>query len=203
MDPNSADDVPSRKAGGLVARATGVRSSRRERLGQNQRIPNGSTRNEVLLDNPLKHWRVALAIPRALRIYDSNRPALAYAEAVRLRSEHATTPGKTQFLEPPFQVVPGVKTALFIAALGVRLIATEENMPSGGVDAERDCHTPLAWTTTFLGSWPRHGKRRSIARTRWPDASGPGHLDAARASGGRRPDAGASRIRLARRPYSG
>ena len=96
------------------------------------------------MDDPLQHWRVALAIPRALRIHDGNWAALADAEAVRLRSEHATTAGETEFLEPPFQVVPGVKTARFVTALGGRLIATQEYVPSGGIDTDRDRHTPLA-----------------------------------------------------------
>src|SRR5262245_29300016 len=68
-------------------------------------IGDGPAADEVFLNDPLEHRRIALAVPRAFRINDGDRAGLADAEAVRLRAEHAVV-GQTELDETPLQIVP-------------------------------------------------------------------------------------------------
>ena len=123
----------------------------------------------MLLDNPFKHRRIALSIPGALGVDDRNRSTFANTQTVRLRSENTATSGETELLQPLLEVVPGAQASLFVTAFGIGLVAAEQNVTSGSVDPDRNRHTPLAGTATSLGSWLRHRKPRSIARTPRPD----------------------------------
>ena len=76
----------------------------------------------------LEHRRVALRIPRALRVDDGDRSALADAQAVRFRAEDAALLREAQLLQPPLQELPGGQAALLVAALRSRLVAAEKDV---------------------------------------------------------------------------
>src|SRR4029079_3207818 len=86
---------------------------------------------EVLLDDPFEHRRIAFPVPRALGIDDRNRPAFADPQAVGLRAEDAALIGEPQFLEAALQIVPGREPARLVATLRRGLIAAEEDVAPG------------------------------------------------------------------------
>src|SRR6186997_906719 len=92
--------------------------------------------DQVRLNDRFEHRRVTVCIPCALRIDDGDRSTFADTKAVRFRAEDAALLGKAQFLQPPLEVIPGSQAALFFAALRVRLVATEEDVPVGVRDAD-------------------------------------------------------------------
>ena len=92
--------------------------------------------DQVLLDDPLEHRRIALAVPGAFRIDDGDRAALADAQAVRLRPQDAALVRELQFLQAPLQEVPRGQAALLVAALRVRLVAAEKDVTPGDWDAD-------------------------------------------------------------------
>jgi hypothetical protein len=102
-----------------------------------QRIVDDVAADEVFHDDPLEDRRIALPVPRAFRIDDGDRPALADTKAVGLAAKDAALLGEPELLEPPFQVVPGCETAIPVAALGLGLIAAEEDVAPGDADADR------------------------------------------------------------------
>src|SRR4029450_8483146 len=81
-----------------------------------EEIANELTADQMLLDDPLKHRWIAGAIPGAFRIDHGNRSALADPQAIGFRSQDSTLFGESQFLEPPFEVVPGFEAARLLAA---------------------------------------------------------------------------------------
>jgi hypothetical protein len=60
---------------------------RREGMFGDQQILNDATSNEMLLDDPFEGRRIALPIPRAFGIDDSDRPAFADSKAVGLAAK--------------------------------------------------------------------------------------------------------------------
>src|SRR5690606_22651791 len=89
------------------------------------------------LDDPLEHRWIALVVPRAFRIDDRDRSALADAEAVRLRAQHPALVRQAEFLQPLLQEVPRLDAARLVAALGIRLIAAQEDVPLAHGYADR------------------------------------------------------------------
>src|SRR5262249_4311103 len=85
--------------------------------------------DEMLLDDPLEDRRIAPAIPRPFGIDEGNRAALADSEAVRFRAQDAALFRQAELLQPPLEEVPGSQTAIFVAALRLRLVATQKNVP--------------------------------------------------------------------------
>src|SRR5262245_16541786 len=96
--------------------------------------------DQVILDDPLQHRRIAGAIPRAFGIDDRNRSAFTNAQAVRFRAQDAALLRQAELLEPLFQEIPRSETSLLVAALRLRLIAAQEDVPprDGDTDARRD-----------------------------------------------------------------
>ncbi len=81
-------------------------------------------------------------VPRALRVDDGNRTALADAKAVGLAAENAALVGEAKLVEPALQKVPRRHAAFHVAALGLRLLGAEEDMPAGdrNADSGRDIY---------------------------------------------------------------
>ena len=90
--------------------------------------------DEMLLDDPVEHRRIAVAVPRAFRVDDRDRSPFADAQAVRFRAEHAAALRQALFLQAALQVLPRGEAALPVAALGRGLVGTDEDV------AARDRH---------------------------------------------------------------
>src|SRR5438094_846272 len=93
-----------------------------------QEFLNHPAEDEMLLDDPLEHRRIALTVPGAFRIHDRNRAAFADAQAVRLGAQDAALVRQPELLQSALQIVPGRKAPLPIAALRGRLVGAEEDM---------------------------------------------------------------------------
>ena len=92
--------------------------------------------DEVLLDDALEDGRIAVPVPRALRVDDRDRAAFADAQAVRLRPQNAALLREAELLQPALQVIPRREAALLVAALRLGLIAAEEDVAPAHGDAE-------------------------------------------------------------------
>ena len=110
---------------------------------RNQRIGDDSTAHEVFLDDPFEDRRIAGTVPCAFRIDDRDRPAFADAQTVGFRSKDAALFRETQLLEPPLEKIPRRKSAFLVAAFRCCLIATQEDVPSRDVHADRRRNSPL------------------------------------------------------------
>src|SRR5690349_7262362 len=106
-----------------------------ERVGRDAVLGNLATADQVLLDDAFEHGLVALRIPRALRVDDCDRPALADAEAVRLGAQDTALFRELQLLEPPLQEVPRCQTAFLVAAHRRRLVAAEKDVAARHIHA--------------------------------------------------------------------
>ena len=95
-------------------------------------------------DDAIEHDRIASPVPGALRVDHRDGAALAHPQAVRLGAQDAASLGEAEFLEAAFQESPRLKAPLLVAALGNGLITTEENVPTGDVDADRGGYPALA-----------------------------------------------------------
>src|SRR5688572_636991 len=104
----------------------------------------------MLLDDPLQYGRVAGTVPGAFGIDDRDRSALADAQAVGLRAADPAGLAQSQLLEPRFQVFPRRQAPLLLAALGLGLVAAEEDVPPGDGRADRLGDTPLRLDGPFL-----------------------------------------------------
>ena len=83
----------------------------------------------MLVDDPREHWRIAGAIPRSFRINDGNGTSFADAKTVGLGAEDTALVGEAQLLQPALQEPPGLLAPFPVAALGLRLIAAQEDVP--------------------------------------------------------------------------
>ena len=99
----------------------------------------------MLGDDPLEHRRIALPVPRTFRIDNRDRTTLADAQAIGLGAQNAALFGELQFLQAALEELPGHKAALFVAALGRRLIAAQEDVSprSRNTDAGGDLFLTL------------------------------------------------------------
>lgn len=97
--------------------------------------------DQMALHDLLEHLRVAAAVPRALGVDDGDRTARADAQAVRLGALHAADLGQAEFLEARLQELPRRDAARAVAALGVRRVGAEEDVPAGDCQPEllHDC----------------------------------------------------------------
>src|SRR5262252_704252 len=91
----------------------------------------------MLLDDPLEDRRIAARVPRALRVDDGDRSALADAEAIRFRAQDAALLRQPELLEAPFEELPRREAAFLLAALRIRLVAAEKDVPPRARDADR------------------------------------------------------------------
>src|ERR1043166_9550907 len=93
--------------------------------------------DQMLLDDALEDGRIARGIPRAFGVDDGDRPAFADPQAVRLRAEDAPLLRQPELLQSPLEKLPRGETAILVAALRVRLIAAEKDVPPCHADANR------------------------------------------------------------------
>src|SRR5438105_273079 len=103
----------------------------------NQGVLNESAGNEMFLNDPLEHRRIALRVPRAFGIDDGNGPAFADPQAIRFGAKDAALLRQLELLQSPLEELPGRETALFLAALRVRLIAAEKDVTLRDRNADR------------------------------------------------------------------
>jgi hypothetical protein len=92
--------------------------------------------NEVFLNDPLQHRRIAVMVPRAFGVHDGDRPTLANAKAIRLRPIDAPVLGETELFEATLQVIPRFQGARLVTTLGFCLVTTEEDVPANGRDTQ-------------------------------------------------------------------
>ena len=89
--------------------------------------------NQMLLDDPLEHRRVAGAVPHAVGVDDGDRSTFADAEAIGLRPQNPSLFRELELFQPRLQVVPGGETTLLVAALRGGLVGAQEDVAAGGV----------------------------------------------------------------------
>ena len=89
------------------------------------------TIDEMLADNSLENRGIAVVIPRAFGIDDGDRSTLADAKTIRLGPQHAAPIRQAQLFQPSLQKPPGFIAPFAVAAFRLRLIAAEEDVPSG------------------------------------------------------------------------
>ena len=81
--------------------------------------------DEMLLDDPLEHRRVASPIPCAFRVDDGDRTSAADPETVGLRAQDAALLGEPEFRETSLEVLPGLEAARLLAAFRRGLVTAE------------------------------------------------------------------------------
>jgi hypothetical protein len=108
-------------------------------MGKDQKILDDLSTDQMVLNNPLKRRRIALAIPRAFGVDDSNRTTLADTEAIRLRAKNAALVGKAKLAEAPLQELPRSNAAIHVAALWFRLLGAQEDVATRDGDANSGC----------------------------------------------------------------
>ena len=88
-------------AASSLAPATSARAGRgqgAEWMSSIKWVVDDAAADEVFLDDPLEHRRIALAVPGAFRIDDGDRAAFADAQAVRLGAQDAALLGQARAL---------------------------------------------------------------------------------------------------------
>lgn len=81
------------------------------------------------MDDALEDFGTARVVPNALRIDDGDGPVRAYPQAIGLGTVNPPLTGKSQLVEAPLQVLPRLKSGMFVAALRLGLIAAKEDVP--------------------------------------------------------------------------
>ena len=116
-----------------------------------QHVSHDSTREQMLLDNSLEHRRVAVTVPSALGVHDGDRATFAHAQAIGLRAQDTAASRKAKLLEATLEIAPGLQPTVLLAALGVCLIAAEEDMTCGIVDTDARRDSALTVPASGLG----------------------------------------------------
>src|SRR4249920_622967 len=99
-------------------------------MGLDEKFLDDSAANQVFLDDPLEHRRIAVPVPGALGIDDRDRAAFTNPQTVRLGSEDTSLLGQPQRLEPAFQEIPRREASILLATFRIRLIAAKKNVPA-------------------------------------------------------------------------
>ena len=86
------------------------------------------TANQMFLNDPFEHRRVAGPIPGALRIDDSDRSAFADPQAVGFCAEDSALFRQSQLFQSPLEIVPCFEATRLLAALRRRLIGAQEDV---------------------------------------------------------------------------
>src|SRR5262245_45667813 len=108
-----------------------------QRMIRDQILGNDASADQMLLNDALEHRRIALAVPRAFGVDDSDRSAFADAKAVRFRSQNSTLLGEVELFQPALQKLPGREPSSLLRALRDGLIAAEEDVPPGHGNTDR------------------------------------------------------------------
>jgi hypothetical protein len=103
----------------------------------------------MFVDDPLEHRRIASSIPRAFRINNGDRAALADAETIRFGAENAAGLGQAQLLEPFLQKFPRDDRSVAVATFRVGLIGAQKDVPPRVRYAHRRSEILQAWQ--FVG----------------------------------------------------
>ena len=74
----------------------------------------------MLLNDALQNWRIALSIPRSVRIHNGHWAAFTDSQTVRFGPVHATLFGKTQLVEPALEIRDGAIGVPKGAGTGIR-----------------------------------------------------------------------------------
>ncbi len=95
----------------------------------------------MFLDDPFNNFRRSCFVPDALGVDHHNRALLANAQTISLGAEDATRAiggrfAESEFLEPPFEVIPGFEAGRFVAADWLGLVGADQDMPIDFVQAE-------------------------------------------------------------------
>jgi hypothetical protein len=85
--------------------------------------------DEMLLDDPLEQGRVTRGVPGAFRIDDGDGTALTDAQAVGFGAKDAALLRQPELFETALQKLPRREATIFVAALRLRLIAAQKDMP--------------------------------------------------------------------------
>src|SRR4051812_13016369 len=91
-------------------------SHRLERVLGDEEFLDDAAADEMLLDDPLEHRRIAPAVPRTFRIDDGDRSALANLQAVHFRSQNAALVGESKLLQTFLQEIPRGYAGRLVAA---------------------------------------------------------------------------------------
>src|SRR5438093_4693824 len=106
-------------------------------MTRDQQIVDGTSPDQMLLDDALERRGIALAVPATLGVHDRNRPALANPQAIGLAAENAALLRQPELLQPLFQERPGREPALLLTALRRGLIAAEKDVAPRCAHADR------------------------------------------------------------------
>lgn len=117
-----------------------------EAMGRDLEFSDNLPANKVFVDNTFKHGRIALGIPCTFRIDHGNGASATDPQTIGLGAVDTdvlavfidvATFGEAKLFEPLLKIAPCGEAAFEIAAFGLGLVAAEENMPLGGVGADR------------------------------------------------------------------
>src|SRR5262249_13813146 len=106
----------------------------------NHRVGDRPAPDQVLLDDPLEHRRIALGVPRPFGIDDCNWPVFTDTEAVGLRAQDSALVREAELFQSSLEEFPCDKATMQVAALRLRLIAAEKDVAARdrNADALRD-----------------------------------------------------------------
>ena len=93
--------------------------------------------DQVLLNDPLEHRRIALAIPRAFGIHHGDGTTLADAKAIHLAAQDAALFREAELSQAALEEFPRCEPTLLLAAFRRRLIAAEKDVPPRHRNADR------------------------------------------------------------------
>jgi len=115
--------------------------------------------DQVFLDDPLDDFRGRGLVPDSIGVDDGDGTLFADAQAVGLGAVDASIAGKeAQFGQAALQIFPRFQARLFRCALGIGLIAAQENVAADVADFEplRDLNEALEIHDGVLESgWDR------------------------------------------------
>src|SRR5262245_20379305 len=134
-------------------------------MRRDQVFLHSATADQVLLDDSLEHRRVALAVPRSLRIDDGDRTAFTDAQAVGLGAQDAAVLGEAQLFQALLEKVPGGQAALLVTALRRRLIVAQEDLPARRGDADRVRDVSLAFSLVVVHQSQTPSFARAVRRS--------------------------------------
>jgi hypothetical protein len=97
--------------------------------------------DQMFLDDPLNYGGSGGFVPDAFGVDHHDRALLADAEAIGLRTEDATGAFcrglvQSEFLQPPFEVVPGGEAIGFVAAERFGLVGADQDVAIDMVESE-------------------------------------------------------------------
>lgn len=96
---------------------------------RDQMLPDDPAADQMLLDDPFEHLRIAPGVPCPLGIDHRDRSTGTDPQAVGLGTIDPPGAGQLQLVEPTFQELPRPQRLLLARTLRFRLIATQKDMP--------------------------------------------------------------------------